>query len=218
MGVPRDREAYVHRLGRTARANKAGEGWLFLTDLEYDNFRAKLRRLPIKEDNETISSAMADVTQPSQQPPSVAAILSQVTNAYKAAPREEKIKTYLAYLGVLNSRDKRELVRSINQAVTCGWGMTEPPVVSQAFVSKIGLKGVPGMNIGEPELEPSDSRQRSGFGRYESPGYRDFGQTQDPRDFGRSRRLSSRQAVPHWQQRGRNTAKRFGNVVDRRWK
>src|SRR5690606_4856759 len=51
IGVARDRESYIHRLGRTARANKTGEGWLILTDLDYKDFRSKLVGLPIEEDS-----------------------------------------------------------------------------------------------------------------------------------------------------------------------
>ena len=30
IGVPPDREQYIHRLGRTGRADKSGQGWLLL--------------------------------------------------------------------------------------------------------------------------------------------------------------------------------------------
>jgi ATP-dependent RNA helicase MSS116, mitochondrial len=34
VGLPSDKAQYIHRLGRTARAGKAGEGVLLLCDFE----------------------------------------------------------------------------------------------------------------------------------------------------------------------------------------
>ncbi len=47
VGLPSDRDQYVHRVGRTARAGKTGQSLLLLTDFEA-NFLNKLKELPIR--------------------------------------------------------------------------------------------------------------------------------------------------------------------------
>ena len=47
VGLPSDRAQYVHRLGRTARAGKAGGGHLLLADFE-SFFLSSLRDLPLQ--------------------------------------------------------------------------------------------------------------------------------------------------------------------------
>lgn len=46
MGLPKDREQYIHRLGRTGRKGKEGEGILLLAPWE-DYFLSSLKDLPI---------------------------------------------------------------------------------------------------------------------------------------------------------------------------
>lgn len=169
IGVPRDRESYVHRLGRTARANKTGEGWTFLTDLEYKDFKTKLHGLPIKEDSTSVPSAHVDMTQESQQlSPSVATTLTQVGQAFKVVPYSEKAKTYQAYLGIFGFvRDKRELIRSMNNMAQFGWRLSEAPRVSSFLARKLGLDRVPGMNLSsEPTPDESSDRSMSRGSRF----------------------------------------------------
>ena len=48
VGAPSNREQYVHRLGRTARAGKGGKGFLLLADFE-SQFLNMLQTEPIEE-------------------------------------------------------------------------------------------------------------------------------------------------------------------------
>lgn len=48
VGAPRDRDTYVHRIGRTGRAGKHGDGTLILAPFERD-FLKDLRDIPIKD-------------------------------------------------------------------------------------------------------------------------------------------------------------------------
>ena len=55
MGLPSSVEQYIHRIGRTARAGKEGEGWLILNKLEDQEARHRFGgKIPLKRDN-TIS-------------------------------------------------------------------------------------------------------------------------------------------------------------------
>ena len=42
------KEQYIHRLGRTARAGKAGAGWIILCPFEERHMKRQLKDLPIK--------------------------------------------------------------------------------------------------------------------------------------------------------------------------
>lgn len=53
LGATTDRETYVHRLGRTARAGTSGEGVLLLTEDEAP-FLTKVRRHPIRDSQSTV--------------------------------------------------------------------------------------------------------------------------------------------------------------------
>jgi len=46
MGLPSDREQYIHRLGRTGRKGKEGEGVLLLAPWE-EYFMSSVKDLPI---------------------------------------------------------------------------------------------------------------------------------------------------------------------------
>lgn len=58
MGAPRDAETYVHRLGRTGRADKAGEGWVFLHHGEKGPFTSKTQGLPITKDRSLVAPTL----------------------------------------------------------------------------------------------------------------------------------------------------------------
>lgn len=48
MGIPSDREQYIHRLGRTGREGKAGEGILLVAPWE-DYFLDEIKDLPLEK-------------------------------------------------------------------------------------------------------------------------------------------------------------------------
>jgi len=48
VGIPSDREQYIHRLGRTGREDKEGEGLLLIAPWE-DYFLDEIKDLPLQE-------------------------------------------------------------------------------------------------------------------------------------------------------------------------
>ena len=136
VGAPADRSQYIHRLGRTARAGKRGEGLLLLCDFEAYALK-ELTELPVTR----------------VPPPAVApATLAAVAGALARVPEETKGQCYQAWLGYYNGSlrklgwDKHTLVRWANQLAGL-IGCHELPVLQKKTVGKMGLKGVPGLRV-----------------------------------------------------------------------
>ena len=165
MGLPSTRDTYIHRIGRTARAGKEGEGWLILSDIEAEELPRRLRRLPIKEDS-SLQVANVDMTREGQVPAGAAKILRQIGEATKLVSGEEKTKVYMALLGVYTWFDsKRKLVQSMNDLARYGWGMPDPPRIGFALAQKLRLARVPGVNLGGDDRRSSYEDREGGGDR-----------------------------------------------------
>ena len=166
IGSPPSQEQYVHRIGRTARGDKTGEGWMLATNLEYREIRRKLADMPLKPD-ETLETAKVDMKKDAQLPEHTAQILTAVQEATKQVPRGLKVGSYMACLGVYSYvSSKQKLIDALNDRATYGWGMQEPPKVGHGLAVKLGLNRLEGIVIGHEERELSDrGRPNSGQGR-----------------------------------------------------
>ena len=139
VGMPSDKAQYIHRLGRTARAGKAGGGYLLLADFE-SGFLQQLNDLPI------------ETRQPSP-PATLAALQPRVGQAFAALPPLTLTCAYQAYLGFYNSYlkrlrwDREEVVRRANEFSMKVMGLPSPPALQAKTVGKMGLKGVAGLVI-----------------------------------------------------------------------
>ncbi|TKA81513.1 hypothetical protein B0A55_02995 [Friedmanniomyces simplex] len=131
MAVPPSREQYIHRIGRTARAGKEGEGWLIVSQAEASEVRNRLSRLPLQDAKNSLSTASLDLTRPGQIPASAAQVLEMVKGAMKSVPMSEKARAYQALLGVYTwLGNKKLLVESMNNLAQYGWSLPEPPMIS----------------------------------------------------------------------------------------
>jgi len=169
VGLPPNKEQYVHRIGRTGRGDNLGEGWILLPTLEMREARRNLRGLPLVPDT-TLHSAEVDMTQDAQLPADVAATLSQVADAIKMVGRGSKTAAFQAALGTLQTiPDKQGIIDMLNQWTRFGWGWEMPPTISRTLASKLGLLRVRGVNIGAREDfddEPSSSNRGSSVGGF----------------------------------------------------
>ncbi|KAL6715112.1 hypothetical protein ACLMJK_007373 [Lecanora helva] len=165
LGLPPSQEQYVHRIGRTARGDKTGEGWLLITDFERREIRQKLHDMPLQPDN-TLETAKVDMRKDAQLPEHTAKTLTQVQDATKSVPRPMKAAAYKAALGVYQWIPKKQiLLDAMNDRATYGWGMEQPPMVPRGLAVKLGIHRLSGINIGyEEDDERGDRGTRPSFG------------------------------------------------------
>ncbi|TVY13546.1 Mitochondrial ATP-dependent RNA helicase [Lachnellula arida] len=146
VGIPMDKESYIHRLGRTARAGREGRGtFIHATD---ETFFSKYTLKEI-----AFEKTEADLSAKNE----VKAIASRM---------ESQGKTYQAWLGYYKGHaksmgwDTARLVHEGNKLALDGLGAPEVPAINKLTVSKMGLKGVPGLTV-RPD-PPREHRARGG--------------------------------------------------------
>ncbi|KAJ4834215.1 hypothetical protein Tsubulata_028869 [Turnera subulata] len=135
VGIPSDREQYIHRLGRTGREGKDGEGILMLAPWE-EYFLDELKDLPL----EKIPLPLMD----QETKHKIDDSMSKIDSSMKEA-------AYHAWLGYYNSireigRDKTSLVELAKQ-FSESIGLQKPPPLFRKTALKMGLKDIPGIRI-----------------------------------------------------------------------
>ena len=169
LGLPPSEEQYVHRLGRTGRGEKAGEGWLFATGMESSEIRRKLPNMPLQVDD-TLETAKVDMRKDAQLPEHTAKILTQVGEAAKMVPRSLKAMAYMANLGVYQwVSPKQALIDSLNDRAKYGWGMEQPPGISPGLASKLKLNRLRGVNLIDSSRIVPSRRGSGDRGRSDGP-------------------------------------------------
>ena len=175
MGIPGNKETYVHRIGRTGRGDKPGEGWLILTDFEAQEARSRLPKLPLVPDN-SLETAQVDMSQDAQLPEHVATTLTQIINASRTIHKSSKTAAYLANLGLYQwIPHKQDLVDSLNDRARYCWAMEEPPSVPPGLQHKLGLSRVRGLITGSNRFDEPGGDRNMSFGRDRSSGYQGGG-------------------------------------------
>lgn len=191
VGVPPSQEQYVHRIGRTARGDKTGEGWILVTEFESQEVKRRLRSMPLKTDH-SLETTKVDMRADAQLPEHTAQTLTQVQDATKMVPRSLKAASYAAALGVYQwMTNKQELLDAMNDRATYGWGMEQPPFVAPGLAAKLGLSRLRGIQLGhEQDNDARAGGREGGFGGRASGGSRggygggyDGGRS-SPRGFG----------------------------------
>ncbi|KAG0226176.1 hypothetical protein BGW42_003841 [Actinomortierella wolfii] len=145
VGIPSSKEQYIHRLGRTGRAGKTGEGVLMLTPFERD-FLKTVSDLPLQK-NEIMEQADEVLTDKH--------LMNRLEEAKKQLDVELLHDSYTAYLGYYIGRTdvlqcpRREILESAKKFLK-SLGADEPPQLSNTFLTKLGFA-------------PERSRRRSSF-------------------------------------------------------
>ncbi|KAK8565729.1 hypothetical protein V6N12_059283 [Hibiscus sabdariffa] len=133
VGIPSDRQQYIHRLGRTGRKGKEGQGILLLAPWE-EHFLSSIKDLPI-----------AKAPLPSLDPETT----KKVGRALSHVEMKAKESAYQAWLGYYNSdkkvgKDKYRLVELANE-FSRSMGLDNPPAIPKLVLSKMGLRNIPGL-------------------------------------------------------------------------
>uniref|UniRef100_A0ACD5VJ97 Uncharacterized protein n=1 Tax=Avena sativa TaxID=4498 RepID=A0ACD5VJ97_AVESA len=132
VGIPAGREQYIHRIGRTGRKGKEGQGLLLLAPWE-SHFLTSVKDL-------SVSEAVA---------PSVdSSIQTEVKGALRRVEMKSKESAYQAWLGYYNSNktiggNKSRLV-SLGEEFSRSMGLAVPPAIPKLILRKMGLSKVPG--------------------------------------------------------------------------
>jgi ATP-dependent RNA helicase MSS116 len=169
VGVPimNPRETYIHRLGRTARAGKEGEGWLFVTDLEAPLAKQHLLGLPLKR-NDSLETAKVDLARDASIPSDVQKYFTQVADASRSVPMGVKKDVYKNALRVIRGANKQTVVQKANLLAKTEWGMEQPPEIDPGFARNAGISEADGIRIGRDRFPSGGGGgygdQRGGFG------------------------------------------------------
>lgn len=200
IGLPKERDTYIHRIGRTGRAGKEGEGWLILSPLEFQEVRKRLRGMPLRE-ADSLETAMVDLSAETQLPENVASIFSEIRAVYEKIRPNELDDAFRGTFGAFSwYGNKNELLDYANRLATLGWGMPQPPPPPASLFSGGGGRGRrssggfgrDSRGGSDRDFGRSSGRESRGFGR-ESRGDRgDFGREQPRGGFGRDSRGSGR--------------------------
>lgn len=148
VGVPSEKEAYIHRLGRTARADAEGRGILILTPQE-KFFLYQFKDIKFQDLPNTPQYSRSDI-------------------ADTLATLDGKSKIYQAWMGYYKNHCKdlrwstADLVQQANTFAMEGLGCAEIPGLQKKTIGKMGLKGVPGLTVLPNEPGSNDTRGRGG--------------------------------------------------------
>jgi len=139
VGIPSNRDQYIHRLGRTGRAGKSGRCILLLHDFEQFFLRSSVKDLPIKRID---MSAFPGVP-------------AAPDSLWVPACPKSAGQAYQAMLGYYNSVkglgwNKEQLVAEATRFAAAIGAVGHdglPPPILKKTVGMMGLRGVPGLNI-----------------------------------------------------------------------
>lgn len=168
FGMPENREQYIHRLGRTGRGGSKGKGWLVLQDWEAA-FLKELKGVDIPR-NEELISRICEQGIPEDSEVIVQEVQRRVRGGDGVLSKSGSA-AYAAFLGYYKGQMKRMGMRRAESLVNIAndfalsSGFKEPPQLQKSTVGKMGLKGVPGLNIGSGDFGGRGGGGRGGGGR-----------------------------------------------------
>jgi ATP-dependent RNA helicase MSS116 len=132
LGLPPSdpRDSYIHRVGRTARAGKEGDSWIFIPDSEARFASTVLAGMPLNNDK-TLQSAVVDMARPGEIPAAANDIIQAVRRLCQRAPQGVLAQIYRQLTQALGAKHMRLSSRDIAEAADrlsqYGWGLDKPP-------------------------------------------------------------------------------------------
>ncbi|KAF4513490.1 hypothetical protein G6O67_000756 [Ophiocordyceps sinensis] len=203
VDTPRDRESYIHRLGRTARQDKDGQGWLFMPPLSMNTARRTLGGLPLVN-NVSLVSASTDL-----EAGELTRHHKDVAELVQMARRNFTVAYQSLFGGQTASR--LELVDDLNRWAVKALGFPDPPAVSPEWARKQGLERSnlniqAGADRGMSRDGPRDYGRGGGSRGFSRGGSRDFnrGSSERSTDFNRGSSERSTDPFTEMGQQARN--------------
>jgi superfamily II DNA/RNA helicase len=152
IGAPPSRETYIHRVGRTGRAGKQGEGMLILPEMERD-FLMDLDGLDVQLE-EGIQQGLARAKISNRKLQSELGLLQQdIRSGQDKASMEKSL--HMAYHAMISyymqtCRDKHEsleyVISTVNQLVI-DFGLQELPPIESSRAKSMGIELLAGLNV-----------------------------------------------------------------------
>jgi ATP-dependent RNA helicase MSS116 len=152
FGVASDRETYIHRLGRTARAGKRGQGLLVLSEIERDFLTKDLHGIAIPR-HVALQSLISDEPLSAQLEDDLMRIHNAMRTGSAYDLQRDARSVYRSKFGFYGSRLKSLGVRGRDPLVhfvnsfAIQAGLTELPTISESLARQHGLSGHPELNI-----------------------------------------------------------------------
>ncbi len=160
VGLPESREQYIHRLGRTGRAGKEGQGILLLAPFEA-KFVNELKNIDISENKEATELISGPVDPKIEK--SVESVMARIRSGDKTLTVSAE-QSYQAFLGYYRGHMKRTTINSKDALVGTAnqlakiMGLKEQPGITKKAIGKMGLKGVKNIRI----ISEADIRAKKG--------------------------------------------------------
>ncbi|KAK0627209.1 ATP-dependent RNA helicase [Immersiella caudata] len=146
--LPGERDIYIHRLGRTGRAGKTGQGWLLVSDAEVSVARKRLPGLPIQRSTDLVCSTVNPTTGkdlPEQ--------FEKIKGAVSRLPSHIPQECYRSMIGnALKGVHGQDIVDGLNEQALHAWGLDEVPTVSASTARNIKARG---LRVGDVHRAPS---------------------------------------------------------------
>ncbi|KAA8894470.1 DEAD/DEAH box helicase [Sphaerosporella brunnea] len=166
--TPSNQEQYIHRLGRTGRANRNGVGYLMLTEgeLHVPDVRSVMHGMQMIKDKELHTPSVA-MEQEQQLHKSAVESFNNIAASNKQIDVALKSAAYISLMGYFNGiiKDKQGLVDSLNRWSTIQWGMTTPPAIPPKMLTQLGFRKIQGLNTNFVPREGGGMLpSRGGFG------------------------------------------------------
>ena len=172
IGMSDSRETYIHRLGRTGRAGKKGQGLLILSE-EEKNFLEKLEGLNIPRNEKLQNFIMADKPPSTRVMSKLNPVLQSVRSGTNKRLKQNAEQAYRSMLGFYCSKlvqigvtCKKTLVHKLNSFATQS-GLAAPPTIQRHTLRNMGLADISG-------LRTNLDGQQTQKGRYDAQRIKDM--------------------------------------------
>jgi len=204
VGAPKNRETYIHRLGRTGRAGKLGKGLLILPELEREFVEEELEGLELFIDNHLQQRLLSnkthsiDLEMRRNLKNELGLLRQDMIDGQDRAGMKESLR--LAYHSMISyyfqtrrrgglEQSAESLVSIINQLIQ-DFGLPDLPAIDSTRAKRMGIEDLPGLNI-RKDWEDHSWRSNDGFQRKEYGDFDEwFGVARGPRIKGNNLILS----------------------------